>query len=78
MKIRTPQDMEAFRAALNKCSKTVWLIGPGGEQYDLKSERELRQGLVRMSRDDAENMELFTSSYADEMVMMDFYSRHIA
>ena len=31
-----------------------------------------------MSRDDAENMELFTSSYADEMVMMDFYSRHIA
>ena len=78
MKIRTPQDMEAFRAALNKCSKTVWLIGPGGEQYNLKSERELRQGLVRMSRDDAENMELFTSSYADEMVMMDFYSRHIA
>ena len=78
MKIRTQQDIEALRAALNRCSMTVWLVGPGGEQYDLKSERELRQGLVRMSRDDADNMELFTSSYADEMVMMDFYSRHIA
>ena len=78
MKIRSQQDWEAFRAAVDKCSRTVWLIGPGGEQYDLKSERELRQVLVRMSRDDADSMELFTSSYADEMVMMDFYSRHIA
>ena len=75
MKIRTEQDWEAFQAAVDKCSRPVWLIGPGGEQYDLKSERELRQGLVRMSRDDAENMELFTSSYADEMVMLDLFGR---
>ena len=78
MKIRTRQDMDAFRAALDKCSETVWLIGPGGEQYDLKSDRELRQGLVRLARDDAEAMELFASNYADEMVMMEFYSRHVA
>ena len=78
MKIRTQKDWEAFRAAVDKCRSVVWLIGPGGEQYDLKSERELRQGLVRMSRADADNMELFTTNYADEMVMMDFYSRHIA
>ena len=78
MKIRTQKDWEAFQAAVDKCRSVVWLIGPGGEQYDLKSERELRQGLVRMSRVDADNMELFTTNYADEMVMMDFYSRHIA
>ena len=78
MKIRTHQDMEAFRAALDKCSRTVWLIGPDGEQYDLKSDRELRQGLERLTEDDAEVMELFASNYADEMVMMDFYSHHAA
>ncbi len=78
MKIRTEQDWEAFQAAVDKCSKTVWLIGPGGEHYDLKSDRELRQGLDRLTRDDADTMELFASNYADEMVMMDFYSRHVA
>ena len=78
MKIRTRQDMDAFQAALDKCSETVWLIGPGGEQYDLKSDRELPQGLDRLIRDDADTMELFASNYADEMVMMDFYSRHVA
>ena len=78
MKIRTRQDMDAFQAALDKCSETVWLIGPGGEQFDLKSDRELPQGLGRLIRDDADTMELFASNYADEMVMMDFYSRHVA
>jgi hypothetical protein len=78
MKIRTHQDMEAFKDAIEKCSRTVWLIGPDGEQYDLKSDRELRQGLERLTEDDAEVMELFASNYADEMVMMDFYSHHAA
>ncbi len=78
MKIRTQQDIEALQAALNRCSRTVWLIGPDGEQYDLKSDRELHQGIDRLTGDDSEAMELFTSNYADEMVMMEFYSRHIA
>ena len=78
MKIRTQQDLDAFKAALDRCSRTVWLIGPDGEQYDLKSDRELRQGLVRLTKEDAEDMELFTSNYADEMVMMEYYSRHVA
>ena len=78
MKIRTHQDMEAFKDAIEKCSRTVWLIGPDGEQYDLKSDRELRQGLERLTEDDAEVMERFASNYADEMVMMDFYSHHAA
>lgn len=78
MKIRTQQDIEALRAALNRCSMTVWLVGPGGEQYDLKSDRELPKGIDRLTRADGDRMELFASNYADEMVMMDFYSRHIA
>ena len=78
MKIRTQQDVEALQAALDRCSRTVWLIGPGGEQYDLKSDRELHQGIDRLSGDEGENMELFATNYADEMVMMEFYSRHVA
>ncbi len=78
MKIRTQQDIEAFQEALARCHRTVWLIGPGGEQYDLKSDRELHQGIDRLTKDDSETMELFASDYADEMVMMEFYSRHIA
>ena len=78
MKIRTQQDIEAFMAALARCSRTVWLIGPNGEQYDLKSDWELHQGIDRLTEDGSEAMELFTSNYPDEMVMMEFYSRHIA
>ena len=78
MKIRTQQDIDAFRAALESCENTVWLIGPGGEQYDLKSDRELRQGIERLTGEDSDSMELFAASKADEMVMMDFYSRHVA
>lgn len=78
MKIRTQQDIEALQAALNRCSRTVWLIGPGGEQYDLKSDRELHQAIDRLTEADGDRMELFASNYADEMVMMEFYSCHAA
>ena len=78
MKIRNQQDVEALRAALNRCRRSVWLVTPSGEQVDLKSDRELHRGIDLLSESDADSMELFASNYADEMVMMDYYSRHIA
>ncbi len=75
MKIRTKQEVEEFQNAVNQCSGKVWLVAPNGKQYDLKSDVQQYLGIASLIGEGSEDMELFTSDFNDEMIMMDVYGR---
>ena len=75
MKITNKQQVEAFQNAIDQCSGKVWLVSPEGKQYDLKSDTERYLGLASLISENGEEMELFTSDYNDEMIMMDLYGK---
>ena len=75
MSIKTKSQYELFQEALARCTKTVWLVAPVGEQFDLKSARDSEKGMDLIRRDQSGQLEIFTSSYADEMVMLDLFGR---
>lgn len=72
MKIRTFEELKEFKAAVDKCTNPVWLMGPNDEQYNLKNEEEYINGVIRLAETNADQLGIFTTSYQDEMVMMDF------
>ena len=78
MKIRTKQDINDFRAAVNECTNTVWLTSARGEQYNMKSEKDWTTGISRLLNDDQDEMEIYASNFHDEAVMMGFYQMHCA
>ena len=76
MTIRNKEEMQLFENAIDRCQKTVWLITPEGDQYDLKTPAGRDQGLRKMLNvKDYEEPELFTSCLADEMIMFEFLSQ---
>lgn len=70
MKIRTYEELKEFKAAVDKCEKEVWLMGPDEEQYNLKNEEEFINGVIRLAETNADQLGIFTTSYHDEAVMM--------
>ncbi len=74
MRIRTDRDIIAFRSALEKCTRAVWLVAPNGEQINLKTTRGQYDGISRLLKDKFEELELFTSCYEDEMEIFGFIS----
>ena len=69
MKIRTANEMKEFKVALNKCTKSVWLIGPNDECYNMKKEDEYINGILKITEGDGDQFGIFTGSYEDEAVM---------
>ena len=45
MNIRTENDIREFNAALDKCTHSVWLMGPNDEVYNMKNEDEYIEGM---------------------------------
>ena len=41
MNIRTENDIREFNAALDKCTHSVWLMGPNDEVYNMKNEKAM-------------------------------------
>ncbi len=75
--IRTEQDIVLFEKAVNSCRRSVWLVAPNGKQFNLKNTQERYSGIAMLLKDKFGEMELFTSCPEDEMIMMDFYGKHI-
>jgi hypothetical protein len=73
MKITNKREVEAFQKAIDECKGKVWLVAPDGRRYDLKSDIERYLGIASLISDNGEEMELFTSDYNDEMIMMNLY-----
>ena len=78
MKITTGNDIKAFNAALDKCTHTVWLMGPNDESYNMKNEDEYIEGMIRLTEGHDEQLGIFTTSYEDEMTMMHFIEKMAA
>jgi hypothetical protein len=74
MRIRSDKDIAAFRSAIEKCTRAVWLVAPNGEQINLKTASGQYEGIARLLKDKSEELELFTSCYEDEMEIFGFIS----
>ena len=78
MKITTGNDIKAFNAALNKCTNEVWLMGSNDESYNMKNEEEYIEGLIRLTEGHDDQLGIFTTSYEDEMTMMNYFEQMAA
>lgn len=78
MQIRTENEIKEFNAALDKCKKPVWLMGPSGDCFNLKEAGGYGKGMAKLLESDVNQYGIFTATYEDEMIMMDFCRRMAA
>jgi len=73
MKIRNNDELKLFEETLDRCSASVLVVTPQGEQYDLMDPAQRYLGIAEMIREGGtEEPELFTSSCRDEMLLFGF------
>ena len=73
MKIRNNEELKLFEETLDRCSASVLVVTPQGEQYDLADPMQRCLGIAEMiSRDGVEEPELFASSREDEMRLFSY------
>ena len=76
MTIRNNEEKKMFENAIDRCRRTVWLITPEGEQFDLKTPAGRNQGIAKMlNAKGYEEPELFTSCFEDEMIIFEFFNK---
>ena len=78
MNIRTENDIREFNAALDKCTHSVWLMGPNDEAFNMMDEEEYIEGIIKLAEDHDDQLGIFTTSYEDEMTMMNFLEKMAA
>ena len=80
MLIRNNDELKMFEQALDRCGNSVLMVTHHGDQYDLKDPAERYMGIAEMlQKDGYEEPELFATSSADEVVLLDFFrEKHIA
>ena len=78
MKITTANEIREFNAALANCKKEVWLMGPNDESFNMKNEDEYIEGIIRLTEGHDEQLGIFTTSYEDEMTMMNYFEQKAA
>ena len=68
MKIRNNDELKLFEETLDRCSASVLVVTPQGEQYDLADPAQRVLGIAEMLRAGGWNEpEVFTSCGEDEM-----------
>ena len=73
MKIRNNDELKLFEETLDRCSASVLVVTPQGDQYDLMDPMQRCLGIAEMIREDGiEEPELFASSPEDEMQLFSF------
>lgn len=75
MKLRSLEDVEAFKTALGKCSNSVWLESVHGTKYNLKSAMSQYLGIAALLQDKNEDLELFANDTQDQYILMDFLDK---
>ena len=78
MNIKTANDIKEFNAALDKCTNSVWLMGPNDESYNMKNEDEYIEGMIRLTEGHDDQLGIFTASYEAEMTMMKYFEKMAA
>ena len=73
MMIRNNEELKLFEETLDRCSESILVVTPRGEQYDLNDPAQRYLGIAEMLRRDVfEEPELFASCPADEMKFFDY------
>ena len=73
MKIRSNEELKLFEETLDRCSASVMVVTPQGDQYDLMDPMQRCLGIAAMIRDSGmEEPELFASSPEDEMQLFSY------
>ena len=74
MKIRTLEDVEAFKKVINECKGEVWLESVYGDKYNLKSALTQYVAIADLMRDNKGDLELFAQLPEDESKLISFFS----
>lgn len=72
MKLKTINDVEAFRAAIAKCTGEVYLKSQYGDVFNLKSALTQYIAIGELLRDKNGDLELFANNSRDEAILMEF------
>ena len=56
----------------------VWLMGPNDEAFNMMDEEEYIEGIIKLAEDHDDQLGIFTTSYEDEMTMMNFLEKMAA
>ena len=73
MKIRNNDELKLFEETLDRCSASVLVVTPQGDQYDLMDPAQRYLGIAEMIREEGmDEPELFASNCNDEMQLFGF------
>ena len=53
-------------------------MGPNDESFNMKNEDEYIEGIIRLTEGHDDQLGIFTTSYEDEMTMMNFLEKMAA
>ena len=78
MTIRNEEELRTFEKMLNRCKRTVLLVTPEGEQFDLTTPMGRIRGINAMlkMRNDCREPELFASCIEDEMFFFEYLDHY--
>lgn len=72
MKLKSLQDVEAFKEVIDQCAGEVWLESVYGDKYNLKSALSQYIAMAELLRDKHGDLELFARLPEDQMLLMRF------
>lgn len=73
MKLTNIKELDAFKAAIEKCRGDVWLISPYGDKYQLKSLFNQYLAFGKLLDEHGDELELFCQFKEDEVHFMKFF-----
>ena len=76
MKLRNVKEIEAFRAALDKCIGPVWLESADGCRFNLQSKLSQYVALGELLGERGEDLELFCSFAEDRILFFEFMKEY--
>lgn len=76
MKLRNVKEIEAFRAALDKCIGPVWLESADGCRFNLQSKLSQYVALGELLGERGEDLELFCSFPEDRALFFEFMKEY--
>ena len=73
MKIRNEAERAMFEKTIDRCNRTIWLVTPPGDSYDLKKPSDRCVGIAKLvNATEYDEPEIFASCHKDEMTMFEF------
>ena len=76
MRLTNISEIEAFKAAIERCRGDVWLESPYGDRFNLKSTLSRYVALGHLLGEEGDCLELFCQYTDDEKYFYDFFYKY--